>query len=381
MGNSNGPSIQSSVKTITFGILIFALIFGIASTLDFTSEDDFLLFIAIGIGLLLLCAVFFAASVLVLRFKHMRTAANWERLEAKWEVAILKALSGDEAQPDFLALVEKEEELFFLNYLLRYARRIKGAEKEILCQLASPYLPRVAERMSLPEMEHRARAVQFLGELGLKTFANEVISALDDPSPMVAMIAARALTNKEHPQHGEAVLAKIHRFTNWSPTFLSSMLASIGPEVAPALRRTFGDEDGETTARAIAGSALALLNDIPSADIAARALSTESEGDLLAASLRILGKVGRPEHVAIVRQSINSQEPAVRASAASALGRFGEPQDVGLLLMAYQDESRWVAIHAARALRDRGETAALNNLANPRKPRASLAMQVLSELD
>ena len=92
--------------------------------------------------------------------------------------------------------------------------------------------------------------------------ADTVVAALDDRSPLVAMIAARALAKKETPQYAGAVLARLHRFTSWRPSFLASMLSSMGPEIAPILRSTLGNPAIDTQVRAIATMALRELHDL-----------------------------------------------------------------------------------------------------------------------
>ena len=109
-------------------------------------------------------------------------------------------------------------------------------------------------------------------------------------------------------------------------------------------------------------------------------MATATDRELLTACLRLLGRVGRAEHRATVRQLIESPDFVVRAAAASALGTIGTPDDMTRLQALCEDESRWVAIHAARALRDAGQLDALQQLASTGRNRATLALQVLSEI-
>ena len=71
----------------------------------------------------------------------------------------------------------------------------------------------------------------------------------------------------------------------------------------------------------------------------------------------------------------------VRGAAAAALGHLGSQVDVAMLhKVATDDASRWVAISAARSLRDLGGVKTLRDLAASPHQRASLALQVLSEV-
>lgn len=344
-------------------------------------EDRIFLLLIIAIGALFFVSLLLALITILLRFKNVRTAARWERLEARWEPKLLQVLSGELAPPELLQLVDRDEELYFVDLVLRYARRVRGTDRAKLRQVAAPFLGPVAARARGADAERRARAVQTLGELGLPDHADTVVAALDDKSPLVAMIAARALAKKETPEYADAVLARLHRFTSWRPSFLASMLSSMGPEVTPALRRTLGNRTIDQSVRAIAATALRHLHDLESAPVAAGVLETEHRRDLLASCLRLLGTVGGDVHLTLVRRLLESDDFVVRATAAQALGSIGEATDMALLRqVAVEDESHWVAINAARALREAGDVEVLRKIASSGHKRASVAVQVLGEV-
>ncbi len=343
-------------------------------------DERVFLLLSIAIGALFVVTLMLAAITLLLRLKNVRTAAKWERLESRWEPKILQVISGEQSPATVRELVEPDEELYFVDLVLRYARRVRGADRTKLRQLAAPYLDQVAKRATGADAERRARAVQTLGELGLPSHADTVVAALDDRSPLVAMIAARALAKKETPQFADAVLARLHRFTSWRPSFLASMLSSMGPEVAPVLRRTLENSAIDPEVRAIAATALRHLHDLDAAAVAAKVIESETQRDLSASCLRLLGTVGGPAHLPIVRRQMASPDFVVRATAAAALGTLGEPGDLDQLRrLAVDDESHWVAINAARALREAGDVDVLRKLASSGHDRASVAVQVLAE--
>ncbi len=348
---------------------------------DYGMGERLLLFLIIGIAVLLTFAIGFAISVVLLRLKNQRKAVKWNHLERKWDEAILSVLEGDEEYAAFRNLVTPDEELFCVNYIMRYARWLSGVERDRAIHLAQPYLHRVVPRSNARDAQRRARAIQTLGELGLATHADVVICALDDQSPLVAMVAARALARKEHPQYLRPVLEHLHRFTTWSPNFLASLLAAVGPDAAPDLREVLRDSNRRADVRTIVTTALGYIYDYDAADVAAEVLEAESDKELVTACLRLLGRVGREEHLPLVRGFMEAQDFAVRAAAASALGSLGREEDLARLRNACDDDSRWVALHAARALRDAGDVESLQDLARSGQARATLALQVLSEMD
>jgi HEAT repeat protein len=348
---------------------------------DYGMGERVLLFLVIGIAILLAFAIGFAVSVILLRLKNQRKAAKWNRLERKWDEAILTVLEGDKELSAFWELVAPDEEMFCVNYIVRYARWLTGVERTRAVELAQPYLHRIVPRASSRDAQRRARAIQTLGELGLSKQSDVVIHALDDPSPLVAMVAARALARKEHSQFLPPVLAHLHRFTTWSPNFLASLLAAVGPDAAPDLREVLQDPKRPPDVRAVVATALGYIFDYDAADVAAEVLASVQEKELVTACLRLMGRVGRDEHLPLVRGFIESEDFAVRAAAASVLGSLGREEDLTRLRDACADDSRWVALHAARALRDAGDVESLQELATSGHARATLALQVLSEVD
>lgn len=335
--------------------------------------------LALVVGALILMALAFATYAVYLRIYSDRRQRLWEHLSARWEEPVLLALSDPASVPRVRQLVAPQHRLHFVRFALEYARRVRGEERRVLQALAEPYLAPIAQRAASREVEVRTRAVQTLGTLGLPRYAPEVVKALDDPSPLVAMVAVRALASSEHPEHAADVLRHLHRFEGWSRSFMASMLAAIGTAAAPALRASLGDGHEVFWVRSVAAEALTMLKDFASGDVAAAVVSTEDDRELVASALRLLAAVGTPEHVAAVRARCASPDNVVRAHALDALGIIGEKDDIPRLLDAMSDPSPWVAIHAARSLFAAGGTKLLQDLGDSDHPRATLARQILVE--
>ena len=342
-------------------------------------EDRLLLLLSVLTGVVALATLGFAVSAISLRFHNSRVLERRTRLEAEWEPLVLDGLAGDIPAGRIWERVPRERSDWLIEYLLSIARRVKGEDLERLAEMAAPYLERVVKRLRHRSAEQRAFAVETLSVLGAGRYKRAISNALDDRAPLVAMIAARALTRKEEPDYLEAVLDRLHRFDNWSPRLLTSMLVSIGPAAAPVLRRALVDTSRPLLVRTLSASALGQLNDLEAADPGARVLETEEDREILAAALRLLSKVGRPEHAAAVRALCRSPEFVVRAHALTALARLGSSDDASTLREAFDDESSWVAIHAATGLREAGHLTLLREVAASDHPRAELARQVLSE--
>lgn len=300
-------------------------------------------------------------------------------MEARWKAALLNMLAGVGSYERVWRLVRPKEALFFVDYCLRFARRLRGAEAQTLMRLSEPFLEGIAQRLARGDSAQRARAVRTLSTLGFERYAALIETALDDPSPRVAMIAAQALCRQGQPGSVAKVIDRLHRFRNWSQSYLASMLTSAGPDSAALYRKALLDGDKEARVRAVAADALRALNDLEAGDFAASVLKVETERDLVAATLRLLGEVGRPEHLSNVRRLCESDDFVIRAQALSVLGALGGSSDLQLLKHGLEDESTWTAIQAARGLKAAGGEQILQELGASDHPRNGLALQVLSE--
>ncbi len=341
--------------------------------------DRVLFVLGLSVLILFFWTIVFAVYTVHLRIRNTRKAARWRRMEEAWQDEILEVLSGAHEPDELLSRVDDKDVLFFVDFILRYVRQLRGEERETLAALAKPYLPRIAANVRRGDAEQRARAVQTLSALGFDEYSQTIVDALDDPAPLVAMVAARALTRPGHPHYARAVLHKLHRLENWSQNYLASMLASVGSEVAHALRDTLADTEKSPPVRTVSAEALQKLNDFAAADIAAKIAEHENDCDLVAACTRLLGRVGRPEHLPVIRTLCDSPEYVLRAHAVRALGRIGDRTDMEILRNAFDDPSQWVAIHAAWGLKTTHGNDVLREIAASDHHRATLAQQALAE--
>lgn len=342
-------------------------------------SDESFLTIVLVVLVLALFAVGFCLFTFYLRLRNEYRERLWKRLEERWTDPLLEALADPDRLPALQDMVEDRYTAEFVDFLLRYFQRVKGEEREILKRAAAPHLDGIAERATSRSVEVRARAIQILGSLGLPGYDGRLVEALDDPSPLVAMVAARALARERDPRYVAPLLRRIPRFRTWRDSALASMLAGMGPEAAPPLREVLGDEERDPWVRAVAAAALERLTDLEAGDLAAHVVERSTERGLLAAALNLLAEVGRPEHLPAIRVRCASPDFVVRSRALRALGRLGEEEDVPRLRSALDDPSPWVALHAARGLGGVGGVEALREVADSDHPRAAAARQVLVE--
>ncbi len=335
--------------------------------------------LAISAGVLLTTSFSFAILALLLRLANESKARRRLRLHKRWEPAILEILGGAALPEAIFDRVEDEDWQYFLDFLLGYARRLRGEEQALVLVMAAPYLPRITPMLEAGTAESRGKAVMMLASMGMPTYADSVAGALDDESSIVAMIAARSLFQPGHEEHFAAVLERLPRFTGWSRSFLASMLASGGPNASLLMREILRDTEESPLVRAVAYDALRELNDLAAVPVAIELLADETDRELLAGCLRIVKQLGHQEHVAAVRSVASSRDPVIRASAISALGALGGRPEIPLLQQRLDDPSFWVSLEAARGLLALGDRATMERVAASDGPRSTLARQVLAE--
>lgn len=345
--------------------------------MDPASQDNVLWTLVISIAALLLCALVFAVAAVIYRILNDRTRRRLLSLEQRWEPLLLEDLSAAKPIEEVYRHVEPADRFFFVQVLHRYMSRIVGQEKERLVALAAPCLPELVRRSFHGTTESRAQAVRLLGAFGFEEYNYRLMEAMDDPSPLVALTAAKALARADYPGLISIVLLGLDRFKDVSVEYLSAMVKSLGPSAAPNLRSIIADPRRPPRIRVVAAAALIQLDDLAAANVAAQVLEHETHEELAATLLRLLARTGLPDHQPVVRNRLADPSEQVRIAAAEALGSLGEQADKPTLLSAMKDVSSWVALQAAQSLRALGGVQELRALAQAGGPRALIALEVL----
>jgi HEAT repeat protein len=345
-----------------------------------TREEQMLLVLSLVSAILIVLTALLAVLAFVLRWRNTQTARRWSRIEEAWEEFVLEILEGTRDPATVLHWVTRDDAPLFVEYLSRFARRLRGAERERIGRLAAPLLPAVERRMDHSDPGVRARAAQILSLLGFTRYSARLVAALEDPEPIVAMVAARALAHRDHPEFAPEILAHLHRFAHWDARFLAGMLAAIGPAAAPALLVVVGERGRPPRVRTVATDALSMLSHLPAADAAGTILERESDPELIASALRLLRQVGRPEHLPAIRRWLGGRDDFVREHAASAFGALANPRELVDLVTYLDDPSSWVRLAAARAIRALDEGRLLRAIASGPGPSSLIAQAALAEV-
>lgn len=330
--------------------------------------------------------VAFMAYAFMLHVKSKRLAQRRHALEARWRDRLLDAATGedipapdpDAADPDEEELGPKDQVLL-LELITQYARALDGPERANLERVAAPYLGALDELQEDDDPYRRAYALDILGELGFEQTRAKIVKGLEDESGLVAMVAARALARHGNPEYVPLLLRRIDAFENWSGSYLASLLTSFGAGAAPPLRDLAMDPSKPARFRSVALQALRTLNDMDSVEAAASLLPEEQDAEVQADLVRLIGALGRPDHLGVIRPHAEASAPHLRAAAIRAVSNLSDRRtsDLELVSRALDDPSPWVALQAAHGLVALGRSDELVELADSSSPRADLAAEVL----
>lgn len=263
---------------------------------------------------------------------------------------MLQVISGEEKPRALWRLVEKRYALYFMEYLFRYSKKIKGAELDIISELSGPYIPLLIRIARRGDAEQRARAINTLSHLNLKESIGTVAEALKDKSPIVSMVAARVIAQKQYTQYAPSIVDNLHRYRPWSSNMLASILANMGAKALPVYRKALADERRPLPVRSIVAKALDYMKDVASADIAEKVIRDTHNAELLIDCLRLIADLGVPTHAETVRQMLEYDHDIVKARAIAALATVGDEGDIDRIAVYLDSPSPWLEIETARAL-------------------------------
>ena len=287
------------------------------------------------------------AYTLELRLQRRLRERRRRRVSARWRDLIAAAVTGDDPEAPLPKLPPRERREFLRQW--NYTRNmIEGAAAERLIALAS--------RLDLPafvrkQVDHaalglRLASIQALGHLrDAESFAR-ILVATDDENPLVSITAAEALIEIDPARAVGLLIPRIAARRDWPRTHVFRMLQKSGSEIVsePLFRaiRTAPDADAAYLLR------FAELAEFDVRDaIAAELLQSRSDPELIAAALKVSsgyspvpGIDGLVAHAAWY----------IRMQAARLLGRMGRPEHVGRLEKLLVDAEWWVRYRAATAL-------------------------------
>ncbi len=330
--------------------------------------------------LLTLMTIAFAFMAIYLRLVHNRRERYWQALHSKWDKDILNVLSGDRSIADFLMLVESGQELDFIRFLAPFAYRLRGSDLDILAQLAQPHLAHVEQQLKHKSPGVRIWAINIFGLFGMPAQEDSIAAMLTDHSPAVAMFAASTLLSHQRTGFVMPIIGQMHRFNKWNIHALADLLVRSGPKAIPMMQNVYLDIRQEPRTRVVVAEALARCNAFSSLNAALLVLGSETNRDVLVATMHLIAHISQGRHIESIRLLCNSTDEVLKITALRTLRALAVPADVPVFRKALEDTNTWVVRQAATALRDLGDLGTLQAIAAQiAHPRCMLARQILAE--
>lgn len=210
----------------------------------------------------------------------------------------------------------------------------------------------VRRRLRKGDEAERIYCAEMLTAFPGRQTVRSLTATLDDPSREVRIAAALALVRLGAAPPIGTLLDRIGMRGQRSRR-LVELFRALGETGTDELRTFISNRAGAPFLRAAAIEALAAVS-----DYGLIALFEELAGDpsseVAAASIRALGRHGRPESAGAVVQELRRADWEVRSEAAEAVGRLGLSEAMDELAMLLGDDE-WVVRYAAgKALQDFG---------------------------
>lgn len=341
-------------------------------------EHWLLYLVSDGVLLLSLGTLLVAMLAIGIRMRHVARERRWQRLHALWDPNILSVLCGDATPEDFHLLVQSGQELDCIHFLAPYGYRLRGSDLGVLAKVAEPYLPLVAERLTHRSPGVRIWAINVLSLFGLDRHEQQIAERLEDPIVAVALFAAATLLSHHREHYLERVLKQLPRFEHWNRHALASLLSDLGPASVSLLEAIYADPKQPVRTRVIAAEALGLANAYQASHTALLLLGSETNQELLVATLELLGNVSQGVRLDAVRAICKSPNDVLRLHAMRTLRKLGMRADLPVFREALDDSNIWVARQAALALQELGDSATLDTRTRGDDARAALFRQVLA---
>lgn len=283
------------------------------------------------------------------------------QVESEIRGPILRAIAGEGVDASLIA-VRGSRGRAVERVAFGYLARVRGDGHDLLADLLERrgVVSRVVRRSSWPGHTTRAVEANRLGLIATPEAEQRLERmAVEDRSMRVRIVAARGLGKTGTPHAAETLLGMLGQVDPVPAGIVASALLELGPEAAPALRRTvrssFGEDADDAAGRdgrprAMAADLLGLLDVMPAWEDLVACLHG-ADTAVRVSAVRALGRLGVPQACdAISKCLVPDEDTAVRAEAAQALGRIGHPGSVGPLVTCLGATDYWVAHNAAEAL-------------------------------
>jgi HEAT repeats len=305
----------------------------------------------------LLQATIVAGTVLLIVILVERTTLGFlefrrRHMERRYQPVVRRALAGDPEARQALLASPSRHQLAIARILIlplvgdRNPSRV--AETRAILRAMS-FIPTVIRYLRSRWSWRRALALQVLGVLQIREHSAAIVSALDDPDPIIRSAALDALTDLQDPATLPAIVVRLHDASLPHGRRLAA-LAAFGSSSEPLLLDLMA-VDSKHAINYV--QALAICGTKRSLPVLC-GLTGDPRPEVCVAALEALGRIGVDEIAAdYVLAALDSGNVGIRAASAKALRGCADPAVIARLADRLDDV--WVvAVRAAHSLRSMG---------------------------
>lgn len=293
------------------------------------------------------------------RLFQMRQRMFRARVVAAFTDPIIELLAGDVDEAGrrrFIASLPSDaaQRAVVVEMLLSSVVKVRGDARETVSHVLEEagfteyYLRRLGNRAE----RERAIAAEVLGEMRATSAMGELLNTMRDPSPVVRVVAARALGKLAQAAAVSPLLAE-YASGRLPSGIVASSLLRMGPAAGPALQTRLRDDDPRI--RALCANLIGLLDWIPACE-ALLALLDDEDATVRRQAAESAGRLGADTATEPLLACLRDIDRGVRVAAAEALGRLGDPAAAWELAEALTDDEHDVRLATATALMSLGAT-------------------------
>lgn len=333
----------------------------------------------------LLALVVITGLVIIRRSLRGWLARREQRLLASSRPLLMSIVTADRLDPEAvarLATIRGREWRACEPTLVSMLAKVRGGSHAALVEVLvrRGTIERAVRRTRSWSLIARCEAAELIGATGYRPAAPALIRLLDDRSPEVRRVAARAVGRLGDPA-GAVPLLRAGTGDRALPSRdVAAALVLLDAEATPTLVSIVAEQRSPLL-RSIGAEVLGLRGAVEAVGLLVSMLREDPSLEVRIRASRALGRIGVDTAVGPLVDALDAEATELRAVAARALGQVGSDEAVPALVVRLGDPAHRVAANAAEslaALGDRGLLALGEAAASERSRAGDYAREALA---